>query len=388
MKIGFVRFPKSLYQSGKKILGGSEIANQYFIDFFRSKNIVVEEFTPIDDKRINLHTIPAIGTLLMFQGLKDQLEQINKCDVLFSSHWFGVVIPEITIPQITLFHHNADLVFNTYHSLPKGEEDIFNKWLSKLNNSDLGLTSDQAMFDKIISFGEKYLINNSKLSVSVSNYLKGTLIKSYGVLPDKVAVIYNSYPSDWSKEIINKDFQAEQLNIISVSRLPIDHDGVILKGIDRLLDVFDNLKDQKYDKSFLGSTNSKNYGSFFAKQLPSVKFLENANREVVKNNLSQSHVSIHCSRCESFGLTLTESMLMGNIAITFPTGVAEEIIVDGENGFLVQSVGEMLDKIKYLNENREILPQISKNARQTVLTKMAPDVIGNQYLELINRIKA
>ncbi len=49
---------------------------------------------------------------------------------------------------------------------------------------------------------------------------------------------------------------------------------------------------------------------------------------------------------EPFGLVMAESLAAGTPVISFRNGAAPEIIVDGENGYLVESVDQMAEKIK------------------------------------------
>jgi glycosyltransferase involved in cell wall biosynthesis len=48
---------------------------------------------------------------------------------------------------------------------------------------------------------------------------------------------------------------------------------------------------------------------------------------------------------EPFGLVMVESMACGTPVISFPEGAAQEIVIDGENGFLVEDEQAMADAI-------------------------------------------
>lgn len=384
MKIVFIRFPKSLYQSGKKILGGSEIANQYLIDYFRSKEIEVIEFSPKTPDRIEIGELPAIGTLLMFQDLIRQSDEINKCDVMISSHWFCAIVPEITIPVITIYHSNARLVLRSINDSLGVEESIFDKWLARLEKYGLGKRSHDSIFDQIISISEEYLLKKSAKTVAVSNFLKETLIEDYKIDPEKIKVIYNINPIDWINREVKKDFSQQRLRVINVTRLPVEYSAIKPKGIDRIFEIFS--KAANVDKYMLGSTITGKYKDFMQSNFSDVNFIENATREEVFDNVSKSHILFQSSRCESFGLSLTEAMLTGTIPITFPVGVAGEIIENGKNGFIVHSVEEVVERIDYLDKNRQILDEISQNARKTVLSKMSDEAVGEEYIKLIREI--
>lgn len=52
---------------------------------------------------------------------------------------------------------------------------------------------------------------------------------------------------------------------------------------------------------------------------------------------------------EPFGLVMTESQAVGTPVISFNRGAAPELIVEGKTGFLVKTVDEMVEKIKFID---------------------------------------
>lgn len=387
MKIGFVRFPDSIYQKGLAIKGGSEIASQQLIDSFRQqKNIEIKEFYPNSPERLALYGIPALGTPLMFQGLQQSIDEINSCDLLFTSHWFSLIIPEIKIPVVTLFHHNAKLVLDCYENNPSAvEKEMFGKWLEKMAECGLAQKSSQFIHDEIISISERYAVHNSQKSVSVSNYLKKTLIDDYQVSPDKIEVIYYNNPIEWEKRNFAMKPLEDKPTVINITRLPVDFEGIKLKGVDRVFEIFSRLKGCQ--KIIIGSTNQPDkYNKLITKYLPGVEFKPNRNRNQLFDQLCQSRISLQASRCESFGLSTSESMLLGNVPVAFPTGVVEELIKNGENGFVVNSVEEAVEKINFLTSDPLAMERMSAKARETVLEKCDSKKITQSYLNLIKNI--
>lgn len=53
---------------------------------------------------------------------------------------------------------------------------------------------------------------------------------------------------------------------------------------------------------------------------------------------------------EPFGLVMTEAMATGTPVISFARGAATEIITDGQTGYLVNNIDEMVEKMKQLNK--------------------------------------
>lgn len=66
---------------------------------------------------------------------------------------------------------------------------------------------------------------------------------------------------------------------------------------------------------------------------------------------------------EPFGLVMAESMAAGTPVISFARGAASEIIIDGENGFLVNTLEEMVDRIKKIDriDRKKCRERVEKN---------------------------
>jgi glycosyltransferase involved in cell wall biosynthesis len=109
--------------------------------------------------------------------------------------------------------------------------------------------------------------------------------------------------------------------------------------------------------------------------------------DVVKAYTSGS-IFIMTSRFEGFGLVLLEAMQCGLPCIAFdcPYG-PREIIVDGENGFLIPYDDDSLfiEKLTYLMEHPEERERMGKAAKKTA-AKYDKTQIMNQWKELLTKL--
>lgn len=83
---------------------------------------------------------------------------------------------------------------------------------------------------------------------------------------------------------------------------------------------------------------------------------------------------------EPFGLTMTESMACGTPVIAFANGATPEIVVDGQTGFLVDSVPAMVNRI------REISRLNRAACRQRVEELFTAEQMTNNYLNVFNKM--
>jgi len=81
---------------------------------------------------------------------------------------------------------------------------------------------------------------------------------------------------------------------------------------------------------------------------------------------------------EPFGMVMIEAMACGTPVIGFKRGSVPEIIIHGENGFIVETEQEMIEATQHLNN-------ISRNDCNVIVReKYNTSKIANIYLEIIN----
>ncbi len=77
-------------------------------------------------------------------------------------------------------------------------------------------------------------------------------------------------------------------------------------------------------------------------------------------------------------------MSQGLIPVSYPVGVAPEIIINGENGFIVSSQAEAVFVIENILKDETLRRKLSESAYQTSL-KFRSDVIVEELLNLYSR---
>ncbi len=85
--------------------------------------------------------------------------------------------------------------------------------------------------------------------------------------------------------------------------------------------------------------------------------------------LKQAHVLVVPSSYEGYGIVYLEGMCFGLPAIGTTAGAAGEIIHDGDDGFLTEpeNADQLANRLKVLNEKRDVLVQMSLAARSRYL---------------------
>lgn len=83
------------------------------------------------------------------------------------------------------------------------------------------------------------------------------------------------------------------------------------------------------------------------------------------------------------GLKAIQYMAFGLPCVATNVGTVQQFIVDGENGFLVETDTEWINKLIELIDSPSLRKESGLNARKTVLEKFSKCVIKNQYLSVL-----
>ncbi len=108
-----------------------------------------------------------------------------------------------------------------------------------------------------------------------------------------------------------------------------------------------------------------------------------AHKEVIKL-YEESNIALVSSNVETYGRCIAEPFALGRCLITKPTGVALDIIRDGENGFLYSKEDELVEILVKLKENPSLVSQIANQAFEDKKVFSRDNVIQS-YLEVIRK---
>lgn len=158
------------------------------------------------------------------------------------------------------------------------------------------------------------------------------------------------------------------------------------KNIDLLIDAFylvnKNRKDIKL--KLVGNTNG--YLNQYQHKCETLKiqdYVEFVGE--VKDNykyFSNALVTVLPSKEEGFGMVLAESLATGTPVVATKCGGTEEIIDNGQNGFLVNNKPiEMADAILKIIEDDNLKKSMSKNGRTKIENYFSPESTGNIFIQ-------
>ena len=91
---------------------------------------------------------------------------------------------------------------------------------------------------------------------------------------------------------------------------------------------------------------------------------------------------------EGISNSIIEYMALGKPVIATCGGGTDEVIIDGHNGFLLDSgnAKSLLDKIEILMQNSTLRANLGENGKQMVIDKFDIRIMTNQYITLYKRL--
>lgn len=238
--------------------------------------------------------------------------------------------------------------------------------------------------------------NSSKLQISAFNLVdciqildknKVNLVKTY--CPN-IPVIY--IPNTIEK--IKREFKFDTKHVFKIINV-----GALTKEIKRqhiIIEAFNKIKKDfaNWNIEFVGGTKTEN-GKQYKEEM--LKYIDKNNLKNniffagvssnVMNKLVEADIFAFPSKSEGMPLALIEAMSVGLPAIGFKScpGV-NEIIVDGENGFLCEdSVDDFAQKLKILMEDNILRSKMGDNAKISV-KQFSPEIVWNQWENLMKEV--
>ncbi len=229
-----------------------------------------------------------------------------------------------------------------------------------------------------IDFYKRYLFSKVVSTVIVnSQYVKKSIANLNDILINPPEVIYHGINTETDKHA-----SLESENIAIVGRL--SHE----KGVDIALKLMQLVLKEKPDAKLwiIGDGKEKENLIRLATELGITNsiifkgFVQN-----VEELLVQCSMLLLPSRWEGFGLVLLEAMKLKMPCIAFNHTAANEIIVDGNSGYLIpeHNNGKMAEKIIYLLSNKAAAVQMGIYGNKVLIDTFSIENCINQHEKLL-----
>lgn len=203
----------------------------------------------------------------------------------------------------------------------------------------------------------------------------------YGADKEKIFISYLTVDIE-SYYINRKDSNINEITF--VGRL------VKLKGVDLLIEALSNIK-QDFILNIIGDGPELNslMKLCIKKNIASkVIFHGSKEREFIKETLSKSNIFVLPSTQECFGLVISEAMCAGiPIVVSKYVGGAYDLVVNGENGFIVDPYDELsfTKKLELLLNDKRLNNIMGKKSKEFI-QKFSFEEVAKEFVEAIEYI--
>ncbi|MFA5072169.1 MAG: glycosyltransferase family 4 protein [Candidatus Paceibacterota bacterium] len=354
MKIAFIH-------NDKKVGTGAHYVNDLMARKLNQFGVEIKNFYP----RISLGGTPAhlsgIKNILYFYSLLERRDEILKYKIIQGTTYTPLPFLAYPVPVVSHFGSTTKgfLDANSRNGL---NLEIRKTWLQLKKQGAISGNLKPLRPLRDIADIEEYVAKKATAVIATSENVKKELI-DMGVKEEKIHLIYNAIEDYWFEEK-NQGFASEP-NIVFLGRLGNDFFTLKLKGLDRLVNLYQHFPQVK--KITFCMTSKRNLINWLNSKIPNHTVFANVQKDKIPNLLSPLRGSILfiSSRYEGFSLSLIEGMSQGLVPVVYPVGVAPEIIINGENGFLVNSQAEAIEKVKVLLSDESLRKKISIEASKT-----------------------
>lgn len=149
------------------------------------------------------------------------------------------------------------------------------------------------------------------------------------------------------------------------TKLKIIYVGILTqrKGLSYLFDAISQLKN-RVDLTLIGLPLKNTIQ--LTNELKKYRWIPSAPNKTVMEEMRKSDLLVLPTLFDGFGLVILEAMSQGTPVITTKNSCAPEVIKNGKDGFIVplRNSKEIVNKIKILNKDRELLKKMSNLAKK------------------------
>lgn len=376
MKIAFIH-------NEKKIGTGAHYINDLMAAKLRQNGIDTKSFYP----KSSLADVPdhlrGIKSILFFYSLLEHRKNILHFNIIQGTTYTALPFLTYPVPVVTHFGSTTKgFLDNTpmASNIEAGPRQVWYKLKSLGVIKELNIKTRRPLRD--IADIEQFVASRATASIATSQSVKQELEKM-GVSPEKIHLIHNAIEDYWFEESLIK--KPDNPEIVFLGRLGNDAFTLKLKGLDRIIHLWQRF--YAVPKTIVCMSANKPLINWMRNSLKNNTLQTNIAKDKIPSILAKKRGSVLFipSRYEGFSLSLIEGMSQGLIPVSYPVGVAPEIIVNGKNGFIVHNQTEAVKRIEEILTNNTLRQKLSNQAKATAQQFTSQKIVG-QLLKLYNSI--
>jgi glycosyltransferase involved in cell wall biosynthesis len=370
----------------KGSVSGTSIFMEHFRKHLREKGYRADLLRPVPTQ---LESISQLGYCAGYFGLK---EKIAKYDLVIGNGVGLIGALDVNVKVIDNMHSNSVAgnfaLQQAYENIGPLERQYLNRLLNRVCDISWKQIPEVLTTNKMIFKVDKLVAKRADRIIAVSPLTARNAINHFGVPKKKVTHVLNGIDDIWFEPRQTDPFmETDKVNVVYTGRIGDSALVLFLKGFDRVLGALSHIRrnGRAVCLAHVGaSQRTEELGALLKDGGIEYKF--NIKNEDLPRYLRAGDIYVLTSRTEAFSLSLAEAMASGLVPVSFPVGIAPDVIKDGYNGYIVESVEAMREKIAFLLKNGELRADMSERARATAKKHFNMQKMIQSYMKEIDAL--
>jgi glycosyltransferase involved in cell wall biosynthesis len=377
MKIAFIH-------NEKKLGTGAHYINELIAQKLRQRKVEVKNFYPKAQLMDSPSHLRGLTNILFFYSLLEYRKEISRYSIIQGTTYTPLPFLALPVPVVTHFGSTTRGFLRATPLAKKIERSTRSIWYALRRKGiirELNLRTRRPLRD--IAEIEHYAASKATAVIATSENVKKELIAA-GISAEKIEVVHNAIEDYWFEKPVVPVSGAP--HIVFLGRVGHDAFTLKLKGVDRLIHLYKRFP--KARKTTICMTVNKNLKTYLKKEILNNVVFTNLKKDFIPNILRPlaGGILFVPSRYEGFSLSLIEGMSQGLVPVTYPVGVAPEIIKNGKNGFIVKTQAEAIQKVKSLMKNEKMRQKMSLEALVTA-QQFRSDIMASRLFDFYRMVR-
>ena len=225
--------------------------------------------------------------------------------------------------------------------------------------------------------------DSKKAFILPSNFIKKQSIDKFKLDEKKIILISNGVDLNRFKPIpglqqkLKKELKIDK-NELVFCFVSTNHK---LKGLYYLLKALKNLKDKGYSFKLVvaGGSHRRYFKSIVSRNNLQDRVICLGKRSDIETVYSGCDVFVYPTLYDAAALVVLEAMACGLVPVVSKYNGTSEIVIDGENGFIINEpsdVSEIEKILEFILKNRDKIPILRENALKTIKNYPSEDVFS------------
>jgi mannosylfructose-phosphate synthase len=325
----------------------------------------------------------------MAENILEYLNHKNKkYDLIHSHYWDGGYVGLTLAKVLNIPHIHTPHSLGKWKKLEMALEETSPQKLKPIYRYQVRIAAEQKILNRV----DAVILQAESLRIKILEHYMVDLRNYLLFFPVLIRMFIIRTTNKYDKQI-----NLVKNSILTVSRM------VPNKGIDRLLDAANLIKNKIDFHIYIGGGGAKN----IPKSVEEEEFSKKIYHLIKKYHLSEKvtilgHIESHLlpsyyrkadllvfpSRYEPFGIVPLESMACGTTSIVSNSAGCREIIIDGLNGFIINPHDrkKLAEIILQLLKDEKLRNKVAQNAAFTIKEHYSWNKVADKFIELYHKI--